>query len=1108
MDVSVLREWCVYKHFPTHFLTLNIEKVEGMDAKVKTIRFLSLCAIALFLSFGSEAFAQGSGQIRGQVTDAETGEPLPGVNVTVVGTQRGAVTNAEGQYAIINVPVGTQSIRASFVGYGAITKTDVLVKLNQTSRINFELSPATIQAEEVTVTAEREIIKKEVSGSQQVVTSAQMLEAPAARGLDDFLSKQVSMSGDLGIRGGSPAQTGTIINGLTFTNNRMGTPETAVPLSAVDQVAILSGGFQAEHGNFRSGLIDITTKTGNPDAYHGRVDVSRSSLGMKRFGRSIYDVENYYLRPELDPDVAFMGTDAAWADDPYLQRQYSSFTGWNALAEDYNDGKAPEEQASPLDLYLWDAWVHMVEPPFDELEDQGYSISEETKQKFREHAHELEGSEPDWNIDAGFGGPLPFVSNALGNATFYLSHNSNRDNYTQPVTRDAVTQHTTMLSLQSNPLNSLRLTLTGLYKTQSGVLDVIKSHHFPTNLGRMMPAQNLSSPFMPSSQYLYSPGIFTPRDASSGMLNLELRQSIGSNTFWNLLVGGQMRSVRATPPWAEAGVGFEEFFEKGYWERSEDSPFTPNDEPVLEFGPIKVNEQPYGFSAGNQVVGGFAYNGYEQPFGSNSHRFAQVGPAWFDSTETRQLRARFDVSSQVTIHHMLKGGVELQYSDLQHQMRSAWFGHLRGNFTYYWDRQPLSAGVYLQDQIEYERMVANLGLRADYYDPGGRWPTGGVYNEKAYDAGGQHENLFNRWDEMGILEPIETHFILSPRLGVSFPVTEKSKFYFNYGHFRSLAPWHQMFIVRQRPRVGIQQIGNPNLEPPRTIAYETGVEYNLLDQFLIRVSGYYKDITGEQGGLEYHNASGTVNYGSWGNNHYEDIRGLELTLSKEAGRWITGWLNYDYMVVKSGLTGRSDFYEDPSKGEVFGLYQGQESTPLPQPRFNANVRFHIPSDFGPSVGGTHPAGGWLLSVLPSWQAGPYFTWNPLGKLHLQDNQQWGSYHAWDLKLSKRFAIGPAGLRLYAEVTNLFNNEGRLSGQAFANGTDRREYLASLHLPMYDSEEFDDLRANSPEGYYVPGNDEPGDLRSSEKPYINNPNQMLWRSFMQPRRFWFGTVIDF
>jgi hypothetical protein len=81
-----------------------------------------------------------------------------------------------------------------------------------------------------------------------------------------------------------------------------------------------------------------------------------------------------------------------------------------------------------------------------------------------------------------------------------------------------------------------------------------------------------------------------------------------------------------------------------------------------------------------------------------------------------------------------------------------------------------------------------------------------------------------------------------------------------------------------------------------------------------------------------------------------------------------------------------------------------------------------------------------------------------------------------------------------------------SGYAFADATDRSKYLASLHLPMYNSAEFDNLRQANP-GLYIGGDDKIGDLRSADKSYIDDPNYNFWL-YKQPRDIWFGVRVDF
>ncbi len=116
----------------------------------------------------------------------------------------------------------------------------------------------------------------------------------------------------------------------------------------------------------------------------------------------------------------------------------------------------------------------------------------------------------------------------------------------------------------------------------------------------------------------------------------------------------------------------------------------------------------------------------------------------------------------------------------------------------------------------------------------------------------------------------------------------------------------------------------------------------------------------------------------------------------------------------------------------------------------------------------------------------------------------------DGRLTRIFRIARgARIEAYVDVSNLLNNKinNMASGNPFYGGSDRREYLASLHLPMYDSEEFDVLREQNP-GKYIAGNDKIGDLRSDDKPYINDPNLMdLW-GFIQPRDIWFGIRVQF
>jgi outer membrane receptor protein involved in Fe transport len=488
---------------------------------------------------------------------------------------------------------------------------------------------------------------------------------------------------------------------------------------------------------------------------------------------------------------------------------------------------------------------------------------------------------------------------------------------------------------------------------------------------------------------------------------------------------------------------------------------------------------------------------------------------------------RYDLSSQISNLHFLKAGAELNYIDLNNNMFQ--YGYLdKAEREFRFRRKPWVLGGYFQDQITIKGMVATLGLRFDYYNSGGDvWPTGDLFDPAAfstYEARNQELRdrldsgesvIWTRWNTVNdttggtLLKKTENHLAVSPRIGIAFPVTERSKFYFNYGHFRATPPYSEMFLYMMNFRdVGLRSIGNPNLEPPRTIQYELGVAYNLSDQYLINLSTYYKDVTGQHGNITYQNSTGTVAYDSRLNNEYEDIIGFEVNVTKEYGHLLTGWLTYRYMIRKYGNTGRDILNDDPSWNVVHGLYESAESRPTARPVITGNITLHSPDNWGPRILNNNILGGFMVSLLGRWERGNTFTWNPAGIRNLTQNLRWPDYYKFDLKASKTISLF-YGIKanLYVDILNVFNikTNWMSNGWCFRNSQDRENYMASLQLPMYDDPRYDTLRENNP-GLYIAGDDKPGDLRE-DKSYINDPDNMMFL-YGYPRQIWWGIDISF
>ena len=111
--------------------------------------------IILFLFLPYIAYSQMSGKIDGSIKDKKTGDPLPGVNVMIQGTSRGAASGADGYYFILNIQPGTYTVSAEMMGYKKYIKQNIRVVVGQTTKLNFELEETVLDiGEEVVVTAD------------------------------------------------------------------------------------------------------------------------------------------------------------------------------------------------------------------------------------------------------------------------------------------------------------------------------------------------------------------------------------------------------------------------------------------------------------------------------------------------------------------------------------------------------------------------------------------------------------------------------------------------------------------------------------------------------------------------------------------------------------------------------------------------------------------------------------------------------------------------------------------------------------------------------------------------------------------------------------------
>lgn len=239
------------------------------------MRKVLLLLLTSFTFFTSSLIAGSTGKLTGNVTDKDTKEPLPFVNVIVLGTNYGAATDLDGNYVILNIPPGTYNVKAQYVGYQAMVVENIQVSIDLTTRVDFQLSASAVQMEDVIVEAKQETIKKDVTSSQSLISSDQIQALPVTE-LNDVIQLQAGVTkdanGDFHIRGGRTSEISYWVNGISITDAYDNSRGIEIDNSSVQELQVISGTFNAEYGNSMSGIVNTVTKEGGKQ-YHGDIKV-------------------------------------------------------------------------------------------------------------------------------------------------------------------------------------------------------------------------------------------------------------------------------------------------------------------------------------------------------------------------------------------------------------------------------------------------------------------------------------------------------------------------------------------------------------------------------------------------------------------------------------------------------------------------------------------------------------------------------------------------------------------------------------------------------------------------------------------------------------------
>ena len=317
------------------------------------VPFVSLLAIA---AFAKPLAAQATGTVRGTVTDAKLGIGVPDVQVVVVGTRRGAVTDASGHYTIAALPAGATSLRTQKLGYGPVTRP-VTVEAGQTVTVDFALTTAVTSLDEVVVTGTPGATEKRTLGNAvssikagdltatvPVPNVTELLQGRSAGVNVVTNSGSVGTSATIRIRGAGSLSANSqpiyYIDGIrmnsgvqTSFDNSGSTVQATSALDAIDpndieSIEVIKGPAAATlyGADAASGVIQIITKKGKSGRqsteWTARGETGTIDWALERPKRYWYCTDAQIANKTLYPNCAALGANPAnrlLVDDPFNQ---------------------------------------------------------------------------------------------------------------------------------------------------------------------------------------------------------------------------------------------------------------------------------------------------------------------------------------------------------------------------------------------------------------------------------------------------------------------------------------------------------------------------------------------------------------------------------------------------------------------------------------------------------------------------------------------------------------------------------------------------------------------------------------------------------------------
>ncbi len=257
-----------------------------------------------------------TGKIAGRVIDANSGEPLIGASVMILGTTRGVVSDENGFFYLINIPPGNYSLKAYTTGYSSLTITDIKCNQDLTIKVDFKLKVSPIKSEGIVVTAERPVVEKDLTATRRSIKIDDLSNMPWDTPEKAMATQAgVLMKGqEFHIRGGRSDEVSYLIDGISVRDATDGTTGLLLNSNALSDLNLLTGIFDAEYGEVMSGVINASVKDGSENKFN--IYSNNGSVFEDYLGRGYKNYQVDFGRTFLNGKIkAFTAGDMTLTDD-------------------------------------------------------------------------------------------------------------------------------------------------------------------------------------------------------------------------------------------------------------------------------------------------------------------------------------------------------------------------------------------------------------------------------------------------------------------------------------------------------------------------------------------------------------------------------------------------------------------------------------------------------------------------------------------------------------------------------------------------------------------------------------------------------------------------